>query len=366
MPSVEVRGLTKTYGKVTALERVDLEIGDGEYLAIVGPSGCGKTSLIKSIAGIIKPTTGAVSISGADVTGLPIEDRGAGYVFQEIALFPHMDGASNIGYGLLIRGKPEKERRSQVAEMAHLLNLEEYLDSFPNEMSGGAKQKTAIARALATGAGLLLLDEPLGALDLKVRTSIRYELRKLVKDLGLTAVHVTHDQDEAMSICDRLVVMKAGRIIEAGPPEKLYKRPRHLFTAKFLGEANFLEGKVEEVDGDAVMVDAGVARLRARANGTSFAKGDRCVLAIRPEHIKVSGSTKGATEYSVKYVGFAGETLRIGVETGDGTRLLVKAPPTDEALMIRPGDKVGIDLGGEHVLIFEYPVDGLEKELALE
>jgi ABC-type Fe3+/spermidine/putrescine transport system ATPase subunit len=197
----------------------------------------------------VKPDAGEVLIDGNRVTPLPIEDRSVGYVFQEIALFPHMNVYDNVSYGLMVRGVPPSERRGPVEEMLHMMNLEEYVSLYPKELSGGAKQKTAVSRALTSGSMLLLLDEPLGALDLKVRTALRYELRRLVKDLGLTAIHVTHDQEEALSISDRVVVMKAGKIVEDGSPMQLYMRPKEIFTAKFLGEANFMIGEVSTVNG---------------------------------------------------------------------------------------------------------------------
>ena len=220
MPDVRLEGVTKTYGEISALREVSLEIHDGEYLCIVGPSGCGKTTLIKSIAGIVKPDGGEIYVDGKSVTPMPVEDRGTGYVFQEIALFPNMNVYDNVSYGLMVKGESVDGRRGTVTEMLDMLQMRESSRSLPSELSGGARQKTAIARALASGSTLLLLDEPLGALDFKVRTVIRYELRRLVKALGLTAVHVTHDQEEALSIADRIVVMKAGRIIEVGPPDE--------------------------------------------------------------------------------------------------------------------------------------------------
>ncbi len=244
MPKIRVEGVKKSYGKVVALNGVNLTIRDGEYLSIVGPSGCGKTTLIKSIAGVVQPDGGDIFIDDNKVTQLPIEDRGVGYVFQEIALFPHMNVYDNVSYGLMVKGVTPLEREVPVEEMLHMMNLEDYVSLYPNELSGGARQKAAISRALTSGSTLLLLDEPLGALDLKVRTVLRYELRKLVKDLGLTAVHVTHDQEEALSISDRIVVMKAGKIVEVGLPIQLYMRPKEIFTAKFLGEANFITGEI--------------------------------------------------------------------------------------------------------------------------
>jgi len=369
MPEVKAEGLRKGFGKVTALNGVDLTIQDGEYLSIVGPSGCGKTTLIKSIAGVVTPDAGDVYIDGRKVTPLPIEDRGAGYVFQEIALFPHMNVYDNVSYGLMVRGAPPQERMGPVEEMLHMMNLEEHVSLYPRELSGGARQKTAISRALTSGSTLLLLDEPLGALDLKVRTALRYELRRLVKDLRLTAIHVTHDQEEALSISDRIVVMKAGRIVEVGTPEQLYLRPKRIFTAKFLGEANFITGEVMEERGGDVRVSVGGSKLAARAKGDEgFNVGDKCVLAIRPEFVFLSPKPRETNSWACDIVtaSFVGDTMRYELRAENGVTLLVKAPIKSYESGYTAGDKVYATLPDENLLMYRQPEEGLEKALSLE
>ena len=369
MPEIKAEGLRKVYGKVTALNGVYLTINDGEYLTIVGPSGCGKTTLIKSIAGIIQPDAGEVSINGDKVTPLPIEDRGVGYVFQEIALFPHMNVYDNVSYGLMVRGVSPPERMGPVEEMLHMMNLEGYVSLYPNELSGGARQKTAISRALTSGSTLLLLDEPLGALDLKVRTVLRYELRKLVKDLGLTAIHVTHDQEEALSISDRIVVMKAGRIVEVGQPTQLYLKPREIFTAKFLGEANFMEGEVFASKEAEISVDVKGSKLNAVSHGDFIPKkGEVCVIAIRPEFVDLSSKRKKGNTWAceITNASFVGDATRYDVRTENGVTLLVKTPNAGTESSFETGGKAYVTFPEENLLIYRLPEEGLEKALSLE
>jgi ABC-type Fe3+/spermidine/putrescine transport system ATPase subunit len=368
VPEVRVEGAAKSYGAVRALQGVSLTVNAGEYLCIVGPSGCGKTTLIKTIAGIVKPDAGKVYIDGEAATSLPIEERGVGYVFQEIALFPHMNSYDNVSYGLMVKGATPRERESPVDEMLYMMGLDDYAALYPRELSGGARQKTAISRALVSGSTLLLLDEPLGALDLKVRTSLRYELRKLVKDLSLTAIHVTHDQEEALSISDRIVVMRAGRIVEVGPPQEMYLNPRELFTAKFLGEANFFTGTVKACTDHAEVAVNGSTLRAATREETPLRAGERCVLAIRPEFVGlVNDPTGGNTwECTVTSASFVGDHFRYELRASNGEVFLSKAAVRGDAAGFAAGDKVYAALPEERLLTFRYPEEGLEKALNLE
>ncbi len=371
MTGVRVEKVTKTYGPITALRDVSLEVHGGEYVTIVGPSGCGKTTLIKSIAGIVQPDGGEIYIEDRPVNGTPVEEREVGYVFQEIALFPHMTVGDNVSYGLMVKGVPPRERRSPINEMLELMSLADRSSFYPEGLSGGARQKTAVARALASGSGLLLLDEPLGALDLKVRGALRYELRSLVKDLGLTAIHVTHDQEEALSISDRILVMKAGRVVEAGRPEELYMLPRNLFTAKFLGEANFIEGEVSGRSEGGYLVDSnGFSFIVNGDGGPSYEEGEACVLMIRPEFVALNpGERPGRRNVlrgAVKTGVFVGDSMRYEVEVENGITLLAKYPLSQTEPEIVAGDEVSMELPRERMLIYKYPPEGLEKELSLE
>ncbi|HDN05695.1 MAG TPA: ABC transporter ATP-binding protein, partial [Candidatus Bathyarchaeota archaeon] len=247
MPDVRLVNVTKRYGKIVAVNKVNLHVYDKEYFALLGPSGCGKTTLLRLIAGLIKPDEGEIYIGDKLVNDVPPEDRDVGFVFQTFALFPHLNVWNNVIYGPRVKGFDMKKASRIGDEVLEMVRLHERLDAFPNELSGGMMQRIAVARALAAGSRLLLLDEPLGQLDAKVRNELRYEIRRMAKDLGLTAIHVTHDQSEAMAISDRIAVMKKGRILQVGTPEELYMNPKSVFVAHFVGESNFLEGYVSSV-----------------------------------------------------------------------------------------------------------------------
>ena len=257
MPEVKLNNVVKTFdkGRIIAVDHVNLTVRDKEYLTLLGPSGCGKTTTLRMIAGLELPDEGEISIGEKRVSDLPPEYRDIGYVFQEYALFPHMDVWNNVTYGPRVKGWDEKKSNKIGREMLELVRLFERTDAFPSELSGGMKQRVALARALSSGSKLLLLDEPLGALDARIRTDLRYEIRKLVKDLQLTAIHVTHDQAEAMAISDRIAVMRKGKIMQVGTPQELYLNPQHIFVANFVGESNFLEGYVADRVGHKLTVE---------------------------------------------------------------------------------------------------------------
>lgn len=366
MPSVELVNIAKRYGEITAAEDVNLRVEDKEYVCMIGPSGCGKTTLIKCISGIIEPTEGEVYIDGKLMNNVPIQDRGVGYVFQEIALFPHMNISENISYGPLMKGWDAYKTRSLVEEMLNMMALRERINDQPKVLSGGAQQKTAIARALASGSLLLLLDEPLGSLDAKVRTMLRRELRKMVKDLNLTAVHVTHDQEEAMGVADRIVVMKAGRIVEVGTPLELYLRPKKLFTANFVGEANFMVGEIlkETTEGSKVKVNNVVLYSYEKVDS----KERKVAVAIRPEfvvmekHGKTRESWKGRIENKV----FIGATVRYEVRTENGELIVVKHSFASDTYRWNIGNNVSLTFPPHFVLLYPYPEAGLEKEISIE
>src|SRR4030043_721626 len=282
MPDVRVVNLTKKFGKIVALDNITLEVRDKEYFALLGPSGCGKTTLLRLIAGLIEPTSGEIWIGDKRVDDVPPEDRDIGFVFQTFALFPHMTVWQNVLYGPKVKNFNLKQAETIGDEVLELVKLHERLDAYPNGLSGGMMQRIAVARALAAGAKTLLLDEPLGQLDAKGRNEIRYEIRKMAKDLNLTAIHVTHDQSEAMSISDRIAVMKKGKIVQGGTPQELYMDPNSLFVAHFIGESNFLEASVAAVNGsDLEMELRGGAKVKAVGKGV--AEGERAILSIRPE-----------------------------------------------------------------------------------
>jgi len=366
MTEVRVVNLTKRYGRIVALDRVSIDIHDGEYVAIIGPSGCGKTTFIKCLAGIVAPTEGEIYFDGKLMNGLPPEERGIGYVFQEIALFPHMDVWDNVTYGPLVKGWPGDRTRRTTRELLDLIKMTDWEDAHPQELSGGAKQKTGVARALASGSGLIFFDEPLGALDAKVRVELRYEIRNLVRDLGLTAIHITHDQEEALSIADRVVVMKAGRFMEVGTPYELYMRPRTIFTANFVGEANFLEGTVVKVSEKASIVDCGGGVI-LESSEVSHGEGTRVVAAIRPEFVSMEKNPGGeGMSGFVETVDFEGSTAHYEVTIREHGLFAVRVPHIQRGPAFDVGDEVVLRMPPESVLLYPYPEGGLHRELDLE
>ncbi|UCD26743.1 MAG: ABC transporter ATP-binding protein, partial [Candidatus Bathyarchaeota archaeon] len=330
MPDVKLVSVTKTFdkGRIVAVDNVDLLVHNKEYLTLLGPSGCGKTTTLRMIAGLVEPDEGEVHIGGNLVTGLPPEDRDIGYVFQEYALFPHMDVWDNVTYGPRVKGWEERKRERVGREMLEMVRLYERTDAFPRELSGGMMQRVALARALSAGAKLLLLDEPLGALDAKIRTELRYELRKLVKDLELTAIHVTHDQAEAMAISDRIAVMRKGKILQVGTPQELYLNPQHIFVANFIGEANFLEGFVVEIKDEKLIVELREG-LQVQSLDKRHEKGEKVVVAVRPEVLVVEkGENRGENSIlgHIKGVRFEGTDIRYEIRLENGDLVLVVLP----------------------------------------
>jgi len=367
MPEVRLVNVAKKFGKIVAVDNVSLQIHDREYFSLIGPSGCGKTTLLRTIAGLTQPDEGEIYIDNRLVTSIPPEDRGIGFVFQTYALFPHMNVWDNVTYGPRVKALESKESETIGREMLEMVRLFERLDAFPSELSGGMMQRVALARALSAGAKLLLLDEPLGALDAKIRHELRYELRKFVKDLELTGIHVTHDQAEAMAISDRIAVMRKGKILQVGTPQELYLKPQHIFVANFIGEANFLEGYVTEMDNNEVTVELR-GGLYVRSLDKRHKKGEKIVVAVRPEVLAVEKGEKRGKNSIFGYIEgfrFEGTNVRyeIRLENGD---LVVVVRPALMAEWLNVGKKVTVSFPVEKSFVFTYPERGLKRELALE
>jgi ABC-type Fe3+/spermidine/putrescine transport system ATPase subunit len=366
VPDVELVDMTKRYGRIVANDHVNLTIRDQEYVSILGPSGCGKTTLIQCITGIILPDEGDIFIDGQRVTQLPMEDRGIGYVFQNIALFPHMNVWENVTYASFVRGWPIRETRPLALEMLDMVRLGADTEDYPAELSRGSQQKTAIARSLVSRAKLLIFDEPLGSLDARMRSDLRYELRRLVKDLGLTALHVTHDQEEAMSISDRVIVMKAGRIMEVNDPVQLWRRPQNLFTVNFVGEANFMEGRVADAEstGRTVVQLADGPPLTVSENRYDI--GEKLVVAVRPQFVRLDDAERenqlGGRIVDVIYTGSLWYLI---VELENGVRVTVKNP-VETRRSYAVDDAVTLSIAPDDLLLYPYPENGLEAEIALE
>jgi iron(III) transport system ATP-binding protein len=308
--------VVKQFGNFVALEVVSLSIMPAEFVSFVGPSGCGKTTLLRAIAGLDPPSRGRITQAGRDITALPPSERDFGIVFQSYALFPNMTVAENIGYGLRGREWPKVRARERVQELITLIGLTEHVQKYPAQMSGGQQQRVALARALASEPGLLLLDEPLSALDAIVRLHLRSEIRTLQRRLGVTTIMVTHDQEEAMSVSDRLVVMNRGRIEQVGTPEEVYRYPASGFVASFIGRSTHLDGVVVDTGG---MVRAKGLSLKCDATA-SMAPGTEVRLFIRPEDVMLGqgvGACDGAIRCALASFEFLGPVCRLALQAGE-------------------------------------------------
>ncbi|MGQ4433209.1 MULTISPECIES: ABC transporter ATP-binding protein [unclassified Streptomyces] len=338
--TVEFRGLRREFGATVALDGLDLTVRPGEFLALLGPSGCGKTTALRMLAGFEHPTSGEVLVDGKDVTDVPAHRRDAGMVFQSYSLFPHLNALDNVAFGLRMRKVRTAERRSRAAELLDLVGLGDKGERFPHQLSGGQQQRVALARALALRPRVLLLDEPLSALDAKVRLSLREEIRRLQQELGITTLFVTHDQEEALSIADRVAVMRAGRLEQCAAPAELYGRPATPFVAEFVGTMSRLPGR---------LTDGAVEVLGQRlpVDGEAPAGPDVDVL-VRPEAIDVRADETGGAR--VVATAFLGAVVRVTVRLGDDTE--VKADlPTHEATSLGAGVAVRVSLPERPVLV---------------
>jgi iron(III) transport system ATP-binding protein len=367
MPDVRLVNVTKKFGKIVAVDNVSLHIKDREYFSILGPSGCGKTTLLRLIAGLIEPDEGEIYIGDRLVNNVPPEDRDIGFVFQTFALFPHMNAWENVTYGPRVKGFNMHKAERIGHEVLEMVRLHERLDAFPSELSGGMMQRIAVARALAAGAKLLLLDEPLGHLDAKVRNELRYEIRRMTKDLELTAIHVTHDQSEAMAISDRIAVMKKGKVLQVGTPQELYMNPQSIFVAHFIGGANFLEGYIAEAEGKTSTIELrGGVKVQAINKGLS--KGERVVLAVRPEIFTIKkGKAMGENSIPgvIERVTFEGTNIRYEVRL-ENQDLIVVVMPSLTCEWFNIGEKVTVSFQPENAHLFAYPEVGLREEMAVE
>src|SRR5215212_9784183 len=289
-PDVVLRGVTKAFGDLIAVDDVDIDVHPGEFLALLGPSGCGKTTTLRMIAGFDEPTSGEIEIGGRSAVGIPPNKRDVNTVFQAYALFPHMNVLDNVAYGLKQRKVGKEERHKKAAEALELVRLTGRETAKPAELSGGMQQRVALARALVLRPKVLLLDEPLGALDKKLRDAMQIELKRIQRDVGITFIVVTHDQEEAMAMADRIAVMEAGRIDQLAPPSEIYDRPATPFVADFIGDMNHLEGTLER-EADALVASVGAARFGIGRVVEEAAVGDRVRVGLRPE--EVHANTRG-------------------------------------------------------------------------
>jgi putative spermidine/putrescine transport system ATP-binding protein len=339
--ALRVTDLTKRYGEFVALAPTRLEVAAGEFLTLLGPSGSGKTTLLSLVAGLAHPDDGQVEIAGADVTWSPPYARDIGMVFQNYALFPHLTVAENIAFPLEMRKIKGAEARRRVAEALEIVRLPSVADRYPRELSGGQQQRIALARCMVYRPSIILMDEPLGALDKKLREQMQLEIKRIHRELGATIVYVTHDQEEAMTMSDRICLMNAGQIAQLGTPADLYFRPRSLFVADFIGESNLLPARVGAVANDTVELRIGDATVRANRNGATVAPGEAVKLMLRPQNLSVSAS--GPLTARVTDIMVSGSLTRLHMEAA-GLPLLVAAYPTSARIATHAvGDTVQLD-----------------------
>jgi putative spermidine/putrescine transport system ATP-binding protein len=337
--AVEMTGLRRSYGDVHALDGLDLHIAPGEMVVLLGPSGCGKTTALRILAGLERQDAGTISVGGKDLSSVPANKRDMGMVFQAYSLFPHLTVLDNVAFGLKLRGKSRSDRRQRAGDMLDMVGLGEHKARYANQLSGGQQQRVALARALAIEPAVLLLDEPLSALDAKVRVQLRDEIRRVQLDVGTTTLFVTHDQEEALAIADRVGVMNAGRLEQLAPPAELYAAPATPFVGQFVGLSNRIPATVFE--GRANVFGVAVPVLPGSAVGSGAA-------LVRPESVRVTADPAGTA--TVAAVAFLGPVSRATLTLADGTLVLAQLP-SSEAAGLEIGERVGVSVAPDPVLV---------------
>ena len=343
-PILSIDGAVKRFGRTVAVDGISLDIRENEFFALLGPSGCGKTTLLRMIAGFETPSAGRILLDGADISPLPPEKRPLNLMFQSYALFPHMSVRQNLGYGLEMEGLPKAEIARRVDAMLATTDLSALADRKPDQLSGGQKQRVALARALIKRPKVLLLDEPLGALDKKLREKMQLELKRLQHEVGTTFIIVTHDQEEALVMADRLAILKDGKVLQCGGPEEIYERPANRFVANFIGVMNFIEGSIE-----GGVFRAGGQAIEADTSG--LADGRPATLAIRPENIAVHPAGNGFAGEVVD-IAYHGLDRQLYVKTGlCDTPLQVRVPASNGAFAV--GATVSLGFAPAHCRLFQ-------------
>jgi putative spermidine/putrescine transport system ATP-binding protein len=344
---LKIDGLSREFGKLAALREVNLTIRQGEFIALLGPSGCGKSTTLNILAGLLPATGGGIWLDERRIDRLRPEERGFGMVFQNYALFPHMTVRKNIGFGLMMRGVAKAEAQRRINEAIGLVHLQGQEDKLPGQLSGGQQQRVAIARAIVVEPPLVLMDEPLSNLDAKLRLEMRAEIRRIHNTFGATTIYVTHDQEEALSLADRIVVLKDGVIRQVGRPADLFSRPEHLDVAEFMGYRNRLEGRVVSREGDFATVSvAGAAHMTGRVR-ENVKPGDPAVVAIRTDDLEQTDSGSGALAAKVISTEFRGREFVSFGDAADGTQLTFRAHT-----LLEPGTTAQLRADPERALIF--------------
>ncbi|MCO5082983.1 MAG: ABC transporter ATP-binding protein [Rhizobiaceae bacterium] len=353
-PIIEISGGRKTFGTFTALNDIDLSIREGEIVTLLGPSGCGKTTLMRLIAGFETLTAGTVRIDGADVAGLPPEKRPVNMVFQRYALFPHLDVFENVAFGLKVKGMRRDEIKQRVNRMLHIVQLDSFANRYIDELSGGQSQRVALARALVNEPKVLLLDEPLAALDLKIRQHMLSEMKRIHVETGATFVYVTHDQDEAMILSDRVVLMEKGHIVQIDRPEDMYAKPRTLFAAKFLGETNLFEGVVGETGAAGTVVVTSSGQRFASSERVANRQGDKVVVSIRPESFSFHESSDAPSQSArarVDDVVFIGSRSFYSLTMADGAKARIQVQRNARAALPHTGEETQLFWEADNVVV---------------
>jgi putative spermidine/putrescine transport system ATP-binding protein len=366
MSYLELTDIQKRFGPVVAVEGFNLAMEKGEFVSFLGPSGCGKTTTLRMIAGFEEPSTGAIVLDGVDITHRPPNRRNVGMVFQSYALFPNMTVADNIGFGLKVRKRSSDQIRKRVGELLELINLPDKGNRYPYQLSGGQQQRVALARALAFEPAVLLLDEPLSALDAKIRVALRVEIRAIQRQLGITTVYVTHDQEEALSLSDRVVVMSEGRMEQVGTPFEIYNFPTTAFVASFVGTLNILPATVVDTTAGTLTVAGQPVRV-ARPFQTSA--GQAVNVALRPEMVSLGASSDGANQLSgvVRDVSFLGSIVRMRIALADGGAVVILDEFNEPTLTLPTiGETVTVSFPADGPLVLDAaaPVETVEELIA--
>lgn len=353
MSFLRLESLVKRFGNFTAVERMDLDVEKGEFVSLLGPSGCGKTTTLQMIAGFLEPTEGKVFINGQDMTGVKPDKRNLGIVFQSYALFQHMSVADNVAFGLEMRKVEKAERNERVKETLSLVHLEEFAHRYPRELSGGQQQRVALARALVISPEVLLLDEPLSALDAKIREDMQIELRSIQRKVGTTTILVTHDQSEAMAMSDRIAVMNEGRLAQVDQPYKAYEHPGDSFVTQFLGKSNVFAGTVSTVNDSATAID--VSGIEFKASGNAFEQGAPVNVSVRPEKVRLVKADQGLLNGKIHARIFLGNHWVFQIDTEIGEIVAIAQNTGYQAM--DEGQKIGLEWSPEEVRVLLREAD---------
>jgi len=365
MAFLELSGIQKRFGEMSAVIDFNLAAERGEFVSFLGPSGCGKTTTLRMIAGFEQPTAGTIAVDGADMTHRAPNQRNVGMVFQSYALFPNMTVAGNVGFGLRVRKQPKDQIAKRVTELLDLIHLPDKADRYPYQLSGGQQQRVALARALAIEPQVLLLDEPLSALDAKIRVILRNEIRAIQRSLGITTVYVTHDQEEALSLSDRIVVMSEGRIEQIGSPFEVYNFPATSFVASFVGTLNVISARVASAAEGRLAMDG--QEIRAARPVTIASDGASVTIALRPEMLSMGGSGANRLRGTVQDVTFLGSIVRIRVHLASGATVVSVDTFNDPNLTVpEAGAEVTISFPPEAVLVLDAPPAATAEDLIAE